>query len=120
MYARLLNADLKQHMFLGLMPVMGVSAMDVANELSNFLDKLGITNWKTRLTALGSDGASVNTGCQGGLGAILTKNIRYNLQIHRVAHRLEVSDLDACKTVSHVKTTMKGVRKFYSRSSKRL
>lgn len=123
-YARLLDINLKPYnMFLGLMPVKGACAIDIADELGDFLDRLGVTDWKGRLSSLGTDGASVNTGSQGGLGTILKKDIPYMLQIHCVAHKLELSVLDACKTVSYVnefQTTVKGVLKFYSRSSKRL
>ena len=37
------------------------------------MNDLGIIDWKRRLIALGTDGASVNVGIHGGLGALISK-----------------------------------------------
>lgn len=103
------------------MDVKGSNATDIAEELDQHMATVGILNWKDRLIGLGTDGASVNMGSQGGLGAILKKDIPHLMQVHCVAHKLELAVLDACKTVKYVadfQTTVKGISKFYSHSSK--
>ena len=105
------------------MAVTDGTAVGIAAELDSFLTGLGIFNWKSKLVGLGTDGASVNVGCHGGLGAILKQEIPYLLQIHCIAHRLELAVLDTCKHVEFVgnfQETIKSVLKFYSHSSKRV
>ena len=46
-------------------------------------------DWKSRLIAFGSDGASVNLGRKGGVAALLKQTIPHLLGIHCMAHRLE-------------------------------
>ena len=84
-------------MFLGLMSI--ASANGLALHLDAFLTDLGIQNWKLKLVGLGTDGATVNVGQQGKLGAILKRELPYLVQIHCVAHRLELAVLDACKNI---------------------
>ena len=50
----------------------------------------------------GTDGASVNMGCRGGLDVLLKEDIPYLVQIHCVAHKLELGVLDACKGVQYI------------------
>ena len=99
------------------------TAGGILEELDEFFLQLGITNWKSKVVGLGTDGASVNLGCHGGLGAILKKDIPHLIQIHCIAHKLELAVLDACKRVGYVEkfqNTIKCVLKYYSRSGKRL
>ena len=77
------------------MDVNGTSAAEIAKELGKFLTELGIADWSTRMVGLGTDGASVNMGCRGGLGVLLKEDIPYLVQIHCVAHKLELGVLDA-------------------------
>ena len=99
------------------------NAINIAEELGEFLAGLGMINWKERLVGVGTDGASVNVGVHGGLGAILKKDTPYLLQVHCVAHRLELVVLDACNKVPYVNKfldVIKALLRFYSHSSKRL
>ena len=94
------------------MDVKGSNATDIAKELDQHMATLGILNWKDRLIGLGTDGASVNMYSQGGLGAILQKDIPHLMQVHCVAHKLELAVLGAYKTVKYVgdfQTTVKGI-----------
>ena len=123
MYARILTDGKPENVYLGLMNVNGASAADIAQELGEFLTGLGIVDWKARIVGLGTDGASVNMGCHGGLGVLLKKDIPYLVQIHCVAHKLELGVLDACKGVAYLskfQNTIKSLLKFYSHSGKRL
>ena len=122
-HLRLLKDGEPVNIFLGLMAVKDGSAKGIATELNSFLTDLGIQNWKAKLIGLGTDGASVNIGHQGGLGALLKQEIPYLLQVHCIAHRLELAVHDACKNIDFVgsfQETLKGLLKFYACSSKRL
>ena len=67
-YARILSDGKPENVYLGLMTVNGTTAVDIAQELGEFLMGLGVVDWKARMVGLGTDGASVNTGCHNGLG----------------------------------------------------
>ena len=69
-YVRILKDGRPVNVFLGLMSVKTGAAINIAVELDVFLTGLGIQTWKAKLVGLGTDGASVNVGSQGGLGAI--------------------------------------------------
>ena len=70
-YVRVIKGGKPENVYLGLMNVNGTSAADIAKELGVFLTGLGIIDWNARMVALGTDGASVNMGCLGDLGALL-------------------------------------------------
>lgn len=74
-YVRMLKDGRPVSVLLGLMAVKSGAAINIAAELDVFLTGLGIQNWKAKLVGLGTDGASVNVGSQGGLGAILRREI---------------------------------------------
>lgn len=109
--------------FLGLITVENGTAEGILEGVDKFFSQIGMLNWKTKLVGLGTDGASVNIGTQGGLGAILKKDVPYLIQIHCIAHKLELAVLDACKQVQYVEkfqNIIKRLLKFYSKSGKRL
>ena len=60
--------------FLGLITVENGTAEGILG-VDKFFFQIGMPNWKTKLVGLGIDGASVNIGTQGGLGAILKKDV---------------------------------------------
>ncbi len=101
-YVRFLKDGKPFNIFLGLMSITDASANGLALHLDTFLTNLGIQNWKSKLVGLGTDGATVNVGQQGGLGAIFKRELPYLVQIHCVAHRLELAVLDACKKIEYV------------------
>lgn len=72
-----------------------------------------------QLVALSCDGASVNTGQKGGVGARL-KTEPDLIVLHRMAHRLELSIKDVLKKVplyrKVVDTLLKGLFYFYHNS----
>lgn len=110
-------------LFLGLIEVENGTAEGILEGLGSFFSQLGVANWKTKLVGLGKDGASVNVGSQSGLGAILKRDIPYLIQIHCIAHKLELAVLDACKQVNYVEkfqNIVKRLLKYYSKSGKRL
>ena len=85
--------------------------------------ELEVVNWMSKLVALGTDGASVNMGEIGGVGAIVKRDIPHLIHIHCIAHELEIAVLDACNKVTYIvkfQNTMKTLLKYYSQSSKRL
>ena len=81
-YARIFKPE---NVYLGLMYVNGASAADIAQELDEFFTGLSIVDWKAKMVGLGTDDASVNMGCHGGLGTVYGPQKR-SLQIHCVAH----------------------------------
>ena len=70
MYARLLTDGKPENVCFGLMNINGASAADIAQELGEFFTGLGIVDWKARMVRLGTNDASVNMGCHGGLGTV--------------------------------------------------
>ena len=121
-YVRLMENNRPVNRFFGLIQVPDSSAKGIVQSLEEHFLKRGIDEWKRKVIGFGADGASVNMGCRGGIVAILRVEIPHLVEVHCVAHRLELSVLDACKEVSYVQIfekIVKGVLKFYSHSSKR-
>ena len=64
----------------------------------------------SKLVAIGTDGASVNMGESGGVGAIIKKDIPHLIHNHCIAHKLELAVLDTCTKVTYIvkfQTTIK-------------
>ena len=89
-------------MFLVLIKVDSGTAQRIAQSLQMFFTEVGLTNWISKLVALGADGASVNMGESGGVGAIIKKDIPHLIHIHCIAHKLELAVLDACNKVTYI------------------
>ena len=58
------------NMFLVLIKVDSGTAQRIAQSLQMFFTEVGLTNWISKLVVLGADGASVNMGESGGVGAM--------------------------------------------------
>ena len=78
-------------MFLEIIKVDSGTAQRIAQSLQMFFTEVGLTNWMSKLVALGTDGASVNMGESGGVGAIIRKDIPYLIHVHSIAHKLELA-----------------------------
>ena len=121
-YVRFMVDGRPKNELLGMMSVKQANAEAILEGLNIFMNDLGIIDWKRRLIALGTDGASVNVGIHGCLGALLKREIPHLLQVHCEAHKLELAVLDACKEIDYVNKFLdivKGLITFYSHSSKR-
>lgn len=83
--------------------------------------KIQWNDFKSKLVALSCDGASVNTGNKGGVGALLKNQQPDIIVIHCMAHRLELSLKDVLKKIplyqKVVGTLLKGLFYFYHNSA---
>lgn len=82
-------------------------------------------NWKEKLVATGSDGASVNLGKHKSVTALLKKEVPHLIAMHCVSHRLELGALDAMKQrdaqiFSDLKSVLMMIHKHYHYSAKAL
>ena len=80
-------------------------------------------NWKSETVAFGSDGASVYVGRLNSVVAKLHVEIPWLLGVHCIAHRLELSVLDALKDeeqLKNVQEMFQGLYKHYHYSPKGL
>ncbi|CAC5420099.1 unnamed protein product [Mytilus coruscus] len=73
----------------------------------------GNDNWKAKLVGGGSDGASVNRGRNNSVATRLSAGRPYVLNVHCVAHRLELSILNAIKTNPMLVTVQDMLKKIY-------
>ena len=96
-----------------------IMAIDAAFEFIGF----DSSEWKERLIGFGADGAAVMLGKSRGVAALLKHEVAHMIEIHCVAHRLELGILDAMKherKLKDVKETLQGIYKHYRYSSKAL
>ena len=80
-------------------------------------------NWKSQTVAFGSDEASVYVGRLNGVVAKLRVEIPWLLGVHCIAHRLELSVLDAFKDeeqLKNVQEMLQGLYKHHHYSPKAL
>ena len=91
--------------------------------IDRVLLKRGWTDWKEKTVGVGADGASVMMGHKGGVAALLKVDIPHLIEIHCVAHRLQLSVLDAIRDHCYIREFESGLKKlfsFYNMSPKRL
>ena len=85
--------------------------------------EFGLENCKSQTVAFGSDGASAYVGRLNGVVAKLHVEIPWLLGVHCIAHRLELSVLDALKDeeqLKNVQEMLQGLYKHYHYSPKAL
>ena len=84
--------------------------------------RVGITDFTSSLFGLNVDGASVNTGIHGGLGALLRQSAEWLTVVHCFNHRLELAAQDAFKGTffDEVDTMLTKLFYLYQKSPKRL
>ena len=83
--------------FLEIIKVDSGTAQRIAQSLQMLFTEVGLTKWKSKLVALGADGASVNMGESGEVGAIIKKDIPHLIHIHCIAHKLELARWCQCQ-----------------------
>ena len=66
------------------------------------------------MVSLGADGASVMMGHKGGVAALLKADVPHLVEIHCVAHRLQLSVLDAIRDNSYISEFESGLKKLFS------
>ena len=73
--------------------------------ISSTFKEAEVKDWKEKLVAFGTDGASVNFGKKAGIAALLKKDIPYLVDFHCLPHRLELTLQElqgSCKSVEDV------------------
>ena len=82
-----------------------------------------VVNWKDGLVGFGSDGASVMMGRQNGVLKKIKDDVPHLIEMHCVAHRLELVILDAFKgesILTELNDLLQGIYKHYHYSPKAL
>ncbi|XP_069130425.1 zinc finger protein 862-like isoform X2 [Argopecten irradians] len=88
-------------LFAGLKHVGKGDADTITRAITNVLDNSFPDNWRTKIVAMGTDGASVMVGKKGGVVKKMADGTErpFLKGIHCSAHRLELAYKDAIKTV---------------------
>jgi hypothetical protein len=76
-----------------------------------------------RMTAFASDGASVMTGCNNGVGVKLKESNPYLFSIHCIAHRLQLASIDSVnedKSFQHFECTLRLLNSYFGKSTLRM
>lgn len=76
-----------------------------------------------RMTAFASDGASVMTGCNNGVGVKLKESNPYLFSIHCIAHRLQLASIDAVnedRSFEHFECTLRLLNSYFGKSTSRM
>lgn len=109
--------------FAGVHATEKANAENIIKGLKSVIEKNLKIKWNdivSKLVALSCDGASVNTGQKGGVGARLKTEQPDLIVLHCMAHRLELSIKDVLKKVhlyrKVVDTLLKGLFYFYHNS----
>ena len=76
--------------FLGIVELSDGRAVTITGALLQFCGKMEF-DIRTKLFALGSDGASVMLGCRGGVSTLMKERVPYPIANHCVAHRLALA-----------------------------
>jgi hypothetical protein len=108
-----------------LVPAKSASADGVFRTILEGLDSIGVNESviKQKVVSCNFDGAPVMLGCNNGVGAKMQDLVgRDIVNIHCVAHNLELGACDAAKSLDYLQTfndTVHSVYRFYSNSGKK-
>ncbi|XP_070552471.1 zinc finger protein 862-like [Ptychodera flava] len=126
MYVRIIEAGLPQNKFLSIQALENANAEGILKSIDNgFQDGLRLNGqqWRMKLVGFGADGASVMLGKRNGVAALLKRDVPHLIEMHCVAHRLELGVLKAIKEETMLQDTkelLQGVYKHYYYSPKAL
>ncbi|XP_032997999.1 zinc finger protein 862-like [Lacerta agilis] len=99
----------------------GENAVDVKSTIESVLDEY-VPDWKSKLTAISFNGASVDTGGASGVAKLFQDSCPGLVAVHCVAHQLELAIGDALKSVKFAglaEDVVKGIYTFYHGNPKR-
>ena len=121
LFVRFLDNGLPVNRFLTVESVKHADADGILHAIGNGFNYASVVNnyWKDGLVGFGSDGASLMMGRQNGV----LKKIKDDVEMHCVAHRLELAILDAFKgesILTELKDLLQGIYKHYHYSQKAL
>ena len=125
MYVRFLQGGIPINLFLSVQALRSGDAPGICNGLDAAFQhaELSSGEWRDRLVGFGADRAAVMLGRSRGVAALLQEDVPHMVEIHCVAHRLELGILDATKqetVLSDVKEMLKTIYKHYHYSPKAL
>lgn len=109
--------------FLTVQSVKHADADGILHAIGNGFNYASVVNWKDGLVGFGSDGASVMMGRQNGVLKKIKDDVPHLIEMHCVAHRLELVTLDAFKgesILTELKDLLQGIYKHYHYSPKAL
>ena len=125
-YARYVNSETGcvNTSFLGHKKITNCTAAGIKDALGEFLKDKGILQGDdySRIVGLGTDGAAVMTGRHNGLGVRLKQLNNILIQVHCVAHSLNLAASQESKDIDYLeqyKERLSSIYKFYSNSRKR-
>lgn len=103
-YVRFLKSGKINVAFLGNKHITDGTAEGIKTALCQFLTDKGLieNNNYSSLIGLGTDGASVMTGCRNGVGVKLKILNNKMVQVHCVAHRLNLAASQASKEIPYM------------------
>ena len=84
----------------------------------NGLNTIGITDF-SKIVSVNFDGAAVMMGCNSGVSALMKEKNPRIVSIHCVAHKLELGELDAVRSIDYLhkfEDIVKSIYKFYART----
>ena len=103
-YVRYVNQrGLPKSWFVGLWVLKRANAIRILEIIDHILLTIGLIEWKDKVVGFGADGASVMMGHKGGVVALLKADVPNLIDIHCVAHRLQLSVLDAIRDHPYTK-----------------
>ena len=98
-----------KHICLGIESVEKANAIHLVEAIERSFKikmEMDTKDWEKKLVGLGSDGASVMLGKNGGVAAILKRTQPCMVAVHCTAHRLELAFKDAMKKCNIFKTLL--------------
>lgn len=123
LFVRYLNNGLPVNRFLTVQSVKHANADGILQAIDNGFNYANVINWKDGLVGFGADGASVMMGRQNGVLKKIKDDVPHLIEMHCVAHKLELGILDAFKDESiltELKDLLQGIYKHYHYSPKAL
>ena len=101
-YGRSYQMERLRHGFLGIVELSDGRAVTITGALLQFCGKMEF-DIRTKLFALGSDGASVMLGSRGGVSTLMKEHVPYLVANHCVAHRLALACGQAADEIPYLK-----------------
>lgn len=120
-YIRYLENGIARNKYLALEAVQHANAEGLLNAINKAFERAEVCDWKRKLVGSGTDGASVMRGHRTGVVARMKVEISHLVDIHCVAHKLELGILDAIKhdrELEKAKELLQGIYRHYHFSTK--
>ncbi|XP_045548900.1 zinc finger protein 862-like [Salmo salar] len=117
-YVRFCHKGKIELKFVGIKSVEKADGAHISNAISAIMEGV-CDEWRSKLVALGTDGAAVMTGAKNGVVSRLKGDRAYIIGIHCMAHRLQLTFSDAIRSnvmFQKVEDLLSGLYTFYHTS----